>query len=783
MQLRFASVLLLFLAGCTALVRHDLDQRFGPADGGRYNAPRPGAISFQQQVRPILDSRCVVCHSCYDAPCQIKLGSWEGVARGGSKIEVYNGTRLREETPTRLFIDAEKASQWRDKGFHPILNERGDTPAAALQASLLARALDLKAAHPLVPDQPVGGDIDFSLARQQSCPAIEEYDALERRNPGWGMPFGLPALAPAEVALLKKWLQQGAPAEGPQPLTPALQAQVDAWERFLNSADLKTRLMARYLYEHLFLANLYFEGAAEGSDGPRYFRLVRSRSAPGEKVEEIATRRPFDDPEVEHFHYRLRPVEETIVAKNHMPYALGPGRMARWRELFLQPAYRVERLPGYAPEVAANPFLAFRDIPVRARYQFLLDEAQFTVMGFIKGPVCRGQTALNVIDDHFWVFFQNPDSVSESDEAFLLRESRNLSLPAEKGSETPILTPWMRYSAQETRYLQAKSRYYEQRFDSPAKVNLNLIWDGGGRNDNAALTIYRHFDSATVLKGLVGEKPKTAWVLSYPLLERIHYLLVAGYDVFGNIGHQLTTRLYMDFLRMEGESQFLMLLPREARIRVRDHWYRDVNGDTRERVYGSIARFDQESGIAYREREQPERELLQRLQQRLQPVLPRQHLLDTLPDAALQADLQDLARVAGKALAWLPESSLLLVEEAGRPTRIFTLLRNTGHRNVTYVLIEKLAIAPEEHSLDVLPGIATAYPNAFYRVPRASLEAFARDLAALASERDYTRFMDAYGLRRSSPAFWALSDYVNGEYRRQAPVEAGWLDYNRLENR
>ena len=99
------------------------------------------------------------------------------------------------------------------------------------------------------------------------------------------------------------------------------------------------------------------------------------------------------------------------------------------------------------------------------------------------------------------------------------------------------------------------------------------------------------------------------------------------------------------------------------------------------------------------------------------------------------------------------------------------------------MLIEKLAIAPEEHSLDVLPGIATTYPNAFYRVPRASLGAFARDLAALASERDYTRFMDAYGLRRSSPAFWALSDYVNGEYRRQAPVEAGWLDYNRLENR
>lgn len=45
-------------------------------------------------------------------------------------------------------------------------------------------------------------------------------------------------------------------------------------------------------------------------------------------------------------------------------------------------------------------------------------------------------------------------------------------------------------------------------------------------------------------------------VIGYPLFERMHYLLLAGYDVYGNIGHQLATRLYMDFLRMEGELNF-----------------------------------------------------------------------------------------------------------------------------------------------------------------------------------------------------------------------------------
>ena len=80
-------------------------------------------------------------------------------------------------------------------------------------------------------------------------------------------------------------------------------------------------------------------------------------------------------------------------------------------------------------------------------------------------------------------------------------------------------------------------------------------------DDNAALTVLRHYDSATVVKGFVGGAPKTGWVVGYSLLERIHYLLVAGFDVFGNVGHQLTTRMYMDFLRMEGEYNFLLLLP------------------------------------------------------------------------------------------------------------------------------------------------------------------------------------------------------------------------------
>ena len=96
-----------------------------------------------------------------------------------------------------------------------------------------------------------------------------------------------------------------------------------------------------------------------------------------------------------------------------------------------------------------------------------------------------------------------------------------------------------------------------------------------------------------MVTGLVGPTPETAWIIDYPILERIHYLLVAGYDVFGNMGHQITTRLYMDFLRMEGEFNFLSLLPPETRVAEREMWYAGASKKQKSYIFGSRASFDQ----------------------------------------------------------------------------------------------------------------------------------------------------------------------------------------------
>ena len=93
----------------------------------------------------------------------------------------------------------------------------------------------------------------------QQCPRIEEFDHFEDKNPLWGMPFGLPGLNSAEMSMLSRWLEQGAPFEGLPPLPAPVEKQIADWEAFLNGDSLKQRLVSRYIFEHLFLAHLYFD--------------------------------------------------------------------------------------------------------------------------------------------------------------------------------------------------------------------------------------------------------------------------------------------------------------------------------------------------------------------------------------------------------------------------------------------------------------------------------------------------------------------------------------------
>jgi len=771
---------LTLVAGCAAYTRYQLDQLYGETDPTRFDQPRigGGAAVDWQAVQSVFESRCVVCHGCFDAPCQLQLGSYEGITRGASKETVYDATRLRAADPTRLFVDAQSNAAWRTKRFHPVLNERGPGAAANLEASVLARMLKLKSAHDYPKSGVLPGDhFDFSLDRSQSCPAIEEFDRFARERPQWGMPYGLPPLAEGEQRALLRWLETGAQASPATLPSRDHVARAARWEAFLNGDSLKARLMSRYIFEHWFLAHLHFDDLPAGG----YYELVRSKTPPGQPLQLIDTRRPFDDPGVERPYYRLRPLQGSLVAKTHMPYALNDARMARLKAWFLDERYEVESLPSYEPKVAANPFIAFRQLPMRSRYRLMLDEAQFTVMGFIKGPVCRGQVALTVITDHFWIGFIDPDREDEN-AAFLAKALEEVRLPTEQQSDARLLK-WQNYARQQTEYLRAKSELLNRVFGARTRPDLSLLWDGDGVNRNAALTVFRHFDSASVVQGLVGERPQTALLIGYPLLERIHYLLVAGFDVFGNTAHQLEARLYMDFLRMEGELNVLALLPANARTAVRDHWYRGASENAKSYLNGSKAYFAAETGIAYRT-DQPWPELQGLWKRRLARVLDERYALSAsrLPQASLDS-LRRLADLKGRSVSLLPEVTFLTVRDAQGRDHQFTLLRNSAHSNISELFGEEDRRLPDEDTLTLVDGFLGAYPNAFYLVPAGQLGGLLEAIRRLKTEADYAALSARFAIRRTDTSFWSHSDALHAAYRNSSPIEAGLFDYNRLENR
>jgi hypothetical protein len=786
------AVLTSLFSGCAALTADTLRDRYGPPQPDRYDqrpAPLPGVPSWRAEIQPILASRCVVCHGCYDAPCQLKLGSWDGLARGLTQASVYGDLRLEDAPTTRLGIDAQKASDWRARGFAPVLDERTPGPVHPLEASLLWRVLQLKDAHPLPAGQAVLStrDFAFGLDRDNQCPDLAGHDRYAKAQPLAGMPYGLPAIEPSAREAIGRWLAAGAPAEPAPPPSRLQQHQVQRWEALLNGDSLKQRLAARYLYEHLFLGHLAFD------DDPQrqFFRIVRSRTPPGRPVEVIATRRPFDDPGPGRVWYRLQADEEVLLAKTHMPYVLSDARMARWRRWFLDADYRVTRDPGHAPAVASNPFLAFDQIPLESRYRFLLDDAGYFVMNFIKGPVCRGQIALNVIRDRFWVFFVDPAVAADDDgEQSLQRAAEVLRMPAAEGPNASLLA-WRDIARAEDALLRNKSRAMAERYGAARRIGLDFVWDGDGHNANAALTIFRHVDSATVERGLIGEPPQTAWVIGYPLLERIYYLLAAGFDVWGNTAHQLQTRLAMDFLRMEGEASFLSLLPQAARLPLRDAWYDGASDEVKRRVIGGVYRFDAETGIALRADASPraqQEQLYALLRQRLRPVLTHRHDLDAAhePDAVVRAGIAQLAAVRGASLRWWPEATVLRIERPGQDpaqAAYYSVLRDVAHRNVSTLLREERMLVPERHALTVVPGFIGAYPNAILRVRPDELPALARAATGLAGEADWRALADRWAVRRTAPDFWATSDAMHAAYRRWSPGEAGLLDLNRLENR
>ena len=772
----------------------------GPSNSQGQSRP-VASDEYNERIKPIFERRCIACHSCYNAPCQLNLQSYSGATRGATTRNVYDATRASSVPPTRVDIDATTPSGWREKGFYDVLGA-GDPGR-----SLLLRLTRLRSEHASL--QP-----SRQVADSNVCAADVDDPRIADNGAALGMPYGLPPLSSDEIAALKGWVERGAPepssasrlerAEIPE----RLRSEVQAWEQFLNEPHPRQQLVSRYLFEHLFLANLHFVGSASSPTStdpvghPPFFRLVRSGTACDSDIEEIATRRPTDAPGTPEMFYCLRPVLGAIVEKTHIPYELSPRKLERIKSLFLDSHWSVSHAQAYGDDQANNPFATFADIPVKARYQFLLDDAHFHVATFIKGPVCNGTEAVNSIQEHFLVFFLKPeaDSMVMSPEHAAAAQSR-LVLPGAWGSDITVLQdlPFL------TRLVEHREEYRKLRAESVRKLRpdgyaLDDLWDGDGTNPNALLTVFRHDDNAAVAKGAIGDLPKTVFVLDFPLFERLVYNLVVNFDVFGNVGHQVLTRVYMDLIRMEAEELFLSFLPPADRQRLRRDWYRGgLLTDVKLNYVFPLKNESQPTAIKFRSKTGHKSELVQRaLFERLPasvrgPVDLINWRVLRMPEAAgdgapLSTAERALRRIASvravKATPfarYFPELALVLLQRKDGRAQVYSIVHNREHANVSWIMGERLRLAPHEDTLTIGEGILGAYPNMLFVLDEAQADAFSTGASGITSRDDYDRLVEQFGVRRTSDRFWEVYDEINAVARQKQPIERGTLDLTRYE--
>ncbi len=732
-------------------------------------------LSFAKDIKPILDNRCVTCHSCYNSPCQLKLSSFEGLIRGASKENIY-ANRLSAIEPTRLFVDATTEEQWREKDFFSVTKTFEDS-----SNSIMLEFLEQKQKNPI-------NKGDYSPETDELACVKNEAELKEylEKNPHKAMPYGFPAISKKEHELLSSWLKAGKLVDDKKDkITPFEKKQIKEFEEFFNNKAIKYQVTARYIYEHLFLAHLYFD-----KNSRNFFELVRSRTKTGE-IEVIPTRFPYSEVK-EPFYYRIKPIESTIVHKTHMVYELNDKKLKRYEDLFIKKKWLEKpHMPIFDTKVSANALKTFKQIPAKSRYEFLLDDIHYFIMTYIRGPVCKGQIALNVINDHFWIMFMDPNSdLAIKDEKYLNDNLVNLSIPNKYGQTPDLLETFtiVKNYQQSQIYFNNKNKIYKEYY--PKGVSLDHLWKGNKNSNDSILTIYRHFDSASVHKGALGNIPKTMWVIDYPLLERLYYSLVAGFDIFGSTSHQFLVRKHMDRLRIEGETNFLEFFPKEVRKEYFNSWYK---GWLAQRLSFYVP-SENEPNINFKTKDYKE-EFVDKLFKKLKISKDRINFIDKdyvavkiLENYSTKEQIEETFKTLT-----LPNNSKFIqyhtddktnlayirVELENGQDLIYTMVINRWHDNVALMFNEDSRLNPKKDRINFIEGFIGSYPNIFVKVKQKDLKEFFTIIYDYQDTKEEKEKILKYVINRAHPNFWEEYDWFTKKFEEQDKLHFGLFDLNR----
>lgn len=741
----------------------------------------PPTPTYTADIQPLFNKRCITCHGCIGSPCNLKLTSFRAVERGGFGKNPYSG-HLTTYPRTDMGL-AQTTAGWRKRGFFPVLS-RGGSRAENHHLSILYQAVATGMRHNQPGFSRKALMPNYAKRYEHQCPATPKaMQAKLADNPEEGMPFGLPALDEKDVATLRDWVAAGSPGPTKEELRAAETAHnpaaVLAWEKFFNTDDKRSKLVSRYIFDHVFLATIVLDE----SPGD-YFRLVRSKTPASKTVagapspiEIIDAPLPYSDPfkyaGVDRFYYRLRKITAPIIQKNHFVWRLKNSDIGHLQTLFLDAKWD-DKSDLNAPWGIGNPFLVFQAIPGEARYRFLLENAEVVVSGMTYGPVCLGQTATFAIKDQFWVYFVDPKH-----DVTILDPKLGLSTWDDFMNSSALGV--LGNHSYETAYGKALAKL------QPKGYAIDAIWNGDRKNKNAWLTIMRHESNVSVTKGRQGGIPRTQWMIDFSGFERLYYDTVANFEYWGGAIAKLETLVFFNYLRQEFEDNFLLLLPKEERTKLRNEWTQGVGQVALELMLFPGA--DQPTRIKT-SKSDPLLSLIDDIQKHLgdtisgpvdllnphiKPDISLDEPIKSYDDWVKAASLLTQTRVY-KFPRYLPSVILLKLKNGDDDARVYSLIANRVYSSQDTLLFQDGQSLPNLYTMSIYPTVVGGFPNYFLEMDLAQAGDFLRGLRDVRSLADWNELRDRYSILRNDARFWATYDWFTQWNFTHRGINAGYLD-------
>ena len=758
--------------------------------------PTSGPVSFERDIKPIFDTKCVSCHACYDAPGQLDLRSVKGIQRGAMKIDTY-ASRDTAIAPTYAWNSPNTLADWRKMGFFSVI-EGG-------RSSIMGKLLALGHANPVKPNGRFPDDIELDpFKRKNYLPNKYEIDGYAAQFPEQGMPFAVSGLTDKEYEAMMSWLEDGAPIDYEPPKATAEElAQIAKWEQFLNG-DKRSRLVGRYFFEHLSYVKFRFTDR----DDARTFLLVRSTTPSGKDpvpVYEHLANKPVDGA----FYYRFLLLDLTDCVKNtRLQMLASDEKLGRFKNIFYEEDWSVDQLPGYTEAERFSPLTTFSAIPARARYKFNLANSWLHRSQIANGPSCHGNVATGVPRDIGWDIFESPEtSLYVNDPQYRAEVDPLLSNIQNPKNLLDAFVNRHKYVEQHKEF---KKRALARAKEDGYRSSFSDIWRGEHPDDQPLVTFVRHDDNIYVVEGnwVPFEFPKAINVFDLPTFEAAFYSAVINFDLYGpGLWQVLGSLQEFALTRIDTELNFLRFLPRDVRKSLWKSWYlgtgpEEVLAKERWDILAPNLSPDDTipTDIKY-STDDPKREFYEKL---LEYMGPRVNANDPInrpkpgddADRITKALISIVAASREQEPTWrkfktfLPEAAFLRIDRSGQEPKVYTMTHNSDYSNKTFVSMALEDEIPGNAKVAILEGAYTAYPNFMFRINEDEIEKFAASLIEADTQKKFTAVVERWGIRRSSPDFWPVLNSVSAYVKRTNPSgdpqraggKAGAFDINRYKN-